>query len=319
MTLTVENFYERLKEKHDPNENNPHFKEHGIKIPFRMLIVGASGSMKTNSALDICKKFSDTFSHITIVTRNVKEPLYLHMQENIDASQLTVIEIEEDDLSELPEMKTLTNKEPHTLIIFDDLVLVKDQRKITEFFIRCRKYNISAMYLTQSYFGTPKKIRGNCNIILFKKVNSKRDLQTILSEYSLSIELPELLRIHQDATKNQLDWLMVRMDNPPGKQFFHNYSPLLTSGHESSGDAIGQHENGPETPTQEKVPCSKKTRNQCKLEGKDEHQKNDQSKSVQTKIDIPQELIDLHSLAQKRPIETTINKIVNKKIRTLYK
>lgn len=224
--LQVENFYERLKEPHDPNENNPHYKEHGIKLPFRMLLIGASGAMKTNSALDICKKFSDTFAHITIVTRNIKEPLYMHMQSSIDKSQLTIIEVEDEDLSDLPRMKELTNKEPHTLIIFDDLVLLKDQKKITEFFIRCRKYNISAMYITQSYFGTPKKIRGNCNMILFKKINSKRDLQMILTEYSLSIELKELVLLHQKCTENQLDWLMIRMDNQSGKQFYHNYQVI---------------------------------------------------------------------------------------------
>lgn len=319
MTLTVENFYERLKEKHDPNENNPHYKEHGIKIPFRMLIVGASGSMKTNSALDLCKKFSDTFSHITIVTRNIREPLYLHMQQNIDASQLTVIEIEDDDLSELPRMATLTNKEPHTLIIFDDLVLVKDQKKITEFFIRCRKFNISAMYLTQSYFGTPKKIRGNCNIILFKKVNSKRDLQTILSEYSLSIELPELLKIHQESTKNQLDWLMVRMDNPPGKQFFHNYTPLTTSVDPTSGDSSHESQAGPQAPTQDKLPKLKKGDHHPKLERIKEQDAKEDSNHIQTPVEIMDELIEIRKMAKKRHGEPTVNKIVDKKFKTFYR
>jgi hypothetical protein len=228
--LTVENFYEKIQEKTDPNEKNPGFKIHGIKIPFRILIVGASGSMKTNAALDLCKKFSDTFEHITIVTRNVKEPLYKYMTEKIPEEQLTIIEIEEDDLSALPKMGELDDQAPPTLLIFDDLVLVKKQEPIIEYFIRCRKYNISVLYLTQSYFTTPKTVRGNCNSIILKKINSQNDLRMILTEYSLSVDLPQLIKMHQECTKDQKDWLMIRMDNPSGDQFYHNYTKIDTRG-----------------------------------------------------------------------------------------
>lgn len=228
-TLEVENFYERLgKDSKKQDKNNPYFHVHGLKIPFRMLIVGASGSMKTNAALDICKKFSDTFHHITIVTRNIKEPLYKYLQEKIPEDQLTIFEIEEDDLSQLPKMGELDENAKPTLLIFDDLVLVKNQKKITEYFIRCRKYNISVMYLTQSYFNTPKTIRGNCNIITFKKINSKNDLRMALREYSLSMELSDLAKLHAECTKDQKDWLMIRIDNPMGEQFYHNYKCIKT-------------------------------------------------------------------------------------------
>lgn len=235
-TLEVENFYERIKSDKEPNKDNPNFELHGIKIPFRMLIVGASGSMKTNSAMDIIKKFSDTFDHVTIVTRNIKEPLYTHLTENTPEEQLTIIEVEEDDLSELPKMEELDNEAPPTLLIFDDLVLVKNQKKIVEYFIRCRKYNISVMYLTQSYFNTPKTIRGNANIILFKKINSTNDLRMILSEYSLSVDLPTLMKLHQECTREQKDWLMIRMENQAGDQFFHNYTNLHVGGPGADGE-----------------------------------------------------------------------------------
>src|ERR1041385_856444 len=86
----VVNFYEKV-EKKEEKDNNPHFSIHGIKIPFRILIVGASGSMKTNCALDLIQKFSGTFYHITIVLRNKSEPLYHLLEKKIPEDQLTMI------------------------------------------------------------------------------------------------------------------------------------------------------------------------------------------------------------------------------------
>src|ERR1700690_4443525 len=100
--LKVENFYEHIKKQTPPNENNPNYKIHGIDIPFRMLVVGASGSMKTNAVLDLCKKFEGTFYLITIVTRNINEPLYEHLRKNTPEEQCKIVEIEDDDLSFLP-------------------------------------------------------------------------------------------------------------------------------------------------------------------------------------------------------------------------
>jgi len=51
----------------------------------------------------------------------------------------------------------------------------------------------------------------------------------ILTEYSLQIEIPELKKIYTESTTKKLDWLMVAIENPPEKRFFHNYTPLRIS------------------------------------------------------------------------------------------
>ena len=58
-----------------------------------------------------------------------------------------------------------------TLIIFDDMIAgimtnKKLQEIIRELFIRCRKLNISLVFITQSYFSVPKGVRLNSTIIL---------------------------------------------------------------------------------------------------------------------------------------------------------
>lgn len=219
----VRNFYEEIPKPKDKEKNNPNFHVHGIEIPFRMLIVGGSGSMKTNSALDILEKFEETFEQVTVVCRNKDEPLYNLLADSLEPSQLTMIEIENNDLSKIPTLSGQNSDSPHKLVIFDDLCLIKDQQKIEEFFIRARKLNISCMYLTQSYYKSPKVVRINCNYVLFKKIDCARDLHMILSEYSLGITLPELERLHAYCTNDKLDWLMLNMQNEIDKRFCHNY------------------------------------------------------------------------------------------------
>jgi len=226
----VVNFYEQIPKKHKKHNENPNFDIHGIEIPFRMLVVGASGSMKTNSILDVFQKFSGTFDHLTIVCRNKDEPLYNFLKKSLDAEQLTLIEIEGDDLTDLPSMDGLNNKSPHTMVIFEDLCLVKKQQAICEFFIRARKVNISCAYLTQSYYAAPKTIRVNCNYILLKKIDSVRDLRMILSEYSLEIDVDQLSRLYTTCTQEKLSWLLIAMQNEQGNRFFRNYTPISADG-----------------------------------------------------------------------------------------
>ena len=58
------------------------------------------------------------------------------------------------------------NRKRKTLIVFDDMIAdimtnKKFQAIIKELFIRCRKLNISLVFITQSYFSVPKDVRLN--------------------------------------------------------------------------------------------------------------------------------------------------------------
>ena len=62
------------------------------------------------------------------------------------------------------------------LIVFDDMIAYimtnkRIQAMIKELFIRCRKFNISLVFITQSYFSVPEEVRLNstyCLIMTFK-------------------------------------------------------------------------------------------------------------------------------------------------------
>ena len=64
------------------------------------------------------------------------------------------------------------------LIVFDDMIAdimtnERFQAIIKELFIRCRKLNISLVFITQSYFSVPKDVRLNSTYYLIMKIKNK--------------------------------------------------------------------------------------------------------------------------------------------------
>ena len=67
------------------------------------------------------------------------------------------------------------------LIVFDGIISdimanKKFQAIIKELFIRCRKLNISLVFITQSYFSVPKDVRLNSTHYLIMKINNRKEL-----------------------------------------------------------------------------------------------------------------------------------------------
>ena len=63
----------------------------------------------------------------------------------------------------------------------------KCQTIIKELFIRCRKLNMSLVFITQSYFSVPKDVRLNSICYLIMKIN-KKELQNIAINHSADID-----------------------------------------------------------------------------------------------------------------------------------
>ena len=73
------------------------------------------------------------------------------------------------------------NRQRKILIVFDDMIAdimsnKKFQAIIKELFIRCRKLNISLVFITQSYFSVPKNVRLNSTHHSIMKINSRKEL-----------------------------------------------------------------------------------------------------------------------------------------------
>ena len=92
------------------------------------------------------------------------------------------------------------------LIVSDDMTAdIMTNKKfraiIKELFIRCRKLNISLVFITQSYFSVPKDVRLNSTHYLIMKINNRRELQNIATNHSADIDYKDLLKIYRECTK----------------------------------------------------------------------------------------------------------------------
>jgi hypothetical protein len=193
------NFYEKKDiKKYLLNKHNPNYDLHHIVLPFRMLIIGCSGSGKTHTFVNLLKVFSKTFQNIHVITKNKQEPLYQYLEEKIGKKGLIISE----GISSLPDLDDY-NKDEQSLIVLDDLVLEKNQKRITEYFIRCRKLNISVIYISQDYYSVDKMIRRNLNYLIIKQVSSLRDLRLIMSEYSIGLDKEEMERLYKYCTSDK--------------------------------------------------------------------------------------------------------------------
>ena len=182
------------------------------------------------------KFFSTTFSRIYIILccANSDEPLYKFLRSKLKPEQIQVYE----GYEAIPSLESL-DKELQHLIIFDDLVLEKRQNRIEEFYIRGRKIakGCSMIYLTQSWFKTPKTIRLQCNYIILKKLSSTRDLNMLMNDFSLGVDKEQLIDIYKYCTKDRKDFLMVDIDVPMEQRFRRCFTEILTIHDESSSSS----------------------------------------------------------------------------------
>ena len=68
--IEIINWYEKIPKKYLVKTHNPHYDSHHIKLPFRMIIAGNSGSGKTMTFLNLLHAMPNTFEKIFIVTIN---------------------------------------------------------------------------------------------------------------------------------------------------------------------------------------------------------------------------------------------------------
>ena len=83
----------------------------------------------------------------------------------------------------------------------------KFQSIIKGLFIRCRKLDISLIFITQSYFSVPKEVRLNSTHYLIMKIDNKRELQNIAINHSADIDYQDFIKIYRECTKEPYHFL----------------------------------------------------------------------------------------------------------------
>ena len=106
------------------------------------------------------------------------------------------------------------NRKTKILIVFDDTIAdimtnKKFQDIIKEIFIRCRKLNISLVFITQSYFSVPTDVRLDSTHYLIMKINLRKELQNIAINHSADLDSKDFMKIYRECTKEPYSFLTI--------------------------------------------------------------------------------------------------------------
>ena len=120
------------------------------------------------------------------------------------------------------------------LIVFDDMIAdimsnKKFQAMVKELFIRCRKLNISLVFITQSYFSVPKEVRLNSTNYLIIKIHNKRELQNIATNHSADIDYKDFMNIYKKCTSDPYSFLTIDTTLPASNPLRFRKNLLLPS------------------------------------------------------------------------------------------
>ena len=151
-------------DRHDKNTNFKRLYGYMPSDTFRMLICGNSGSGKTNLLYHMLMKPLLYYDRIHLYAKNLEQQKYKDMLQTLtDISNsvgYTVLVCSNDDIIPVEELK---DDDAQKIVIFDDFICEKNQKPLIDYFIRGRHKNCSVIYLSQSFYKTPKDIRLNCS------------------------------------------------------------------------------------------------------------------------------------------------------------
>ena len=188
--------------------------------PYRILIIGGSGSGKTNALLNLINNQPD-IDKIYLYAKDPYETKYQYLinkceKVGVDHFDGPKAFIEHsNDMADV--YKNIDDYNPRkkrkVLIVFDDMIADMINNKkldsiVTELFIRGRKLNFSIVFITQSYFKVPKDVRLNSTHFFIMKIPNKRELQQIALNHSSDIDFKDSMKIYKKYTKEPNSFLV---------------------------------------------------------------------------------------------------------------
>ena len=208
---------------HDSNDNSDKkFKQLYHFMPsdtFRMLICGNSGSGKTNLLYHMLMKPLLYYDEIYLYARNLEQDKYKRLIQKMGELShklgYEILNVSNDEITPVTEMDYADNQK---LVIFDDYVCDKNQRQIIDYFIQGRHKSCAVIYLSQSFYKTPKDIRLNCSHYCLYEFPSSREANRISSELGVDKD------VYKAVTKKPFSFLYV---DKPEKTFSKNFTDYL--------------------------------------------------------------------------------------------
>ena len=208
------NFDDYVNEnKTEHNEKWPYIPDH----PYRVLIIGGSGSGKTNTLINLINEQND-INKIYLYARDLNEPKYKYLikkREDAGIKHLNNLKAFIKCSNTMDDVYVNindynSNRRRKMLLVFDDMITAI----IKELFIRCRKLIISLVFITQSYFSVPKDVRSNSTHFLIMEINNRKKLHNIAINHFADIDYKDFMKIYRECTKGTLNFLTIDITLP---------------------------------------------------------------------------------------------------------
>ena len=207
---------------YDDDIKNKKFKQLYSFMPndtFRMLICGNSGSGKTYLLYHMLIEPLLYYDKIYLYAKNLEQEKYQNLMKEMNhISGKTGYDVMKVSNDAIIPIKDLGYEDNQKLVIFDDYVCEKNQRQIVDYVIQGRHKNCSVIYLSQSFYKTPRHIRLNCSYYCIYEFPSSRERNMISSE--LGVDKDQFKK----ATKKSFSFLYV---DKPRKKVKRNFTGEL--------------------------------------------------------------------------------------------
>ena len=205
------------------NENKTEHNSNWLYIPdhtYRILIIGGSGSGKSNALLNLINNQPD----IDKIYLNAKDPYetknqyLINKREKVGLGHFNdpraFIQYSDDMQNVYKNIEDYNpNKKRKILKVFDDMIADMINNKklnpvVTGLFIRGRRLNISIVIITQPYVKVPKNVRSNSTHFFIMKISNKREPQQIALNHSSDIDFKDFIKIYKNCTAEPYSFLV---------------------------------------------------------------------------------------------------------------
>lgn len=225
-----------------------------IKSPFRMVISSKSAGGKTNLLLNMVLNPLVYYDRLIVFSTTLGQEKYKFMQdffeelyqdelkkrERSEGKHMTVgkmirkpvvadaeryIDTHEqrepveriatfyDDMDSFPAYSDLSD-EHYTLIVVDDCILEKNQRKITEYFVKGRHKKISIIYQTQKFTALPPVMREQASHYIFMGKQNNFILNTMAMSVQIGLDYKSMRKLFLEYVTDTFDFIMFDVTNP---------------------------------------------------------------------------------------------------------
>ena len=151
---------------------------------------------------------------VTLVAKTLEEPLYRYWEDRMRHQQvhrkLKWFKVS-DDLADLPPVDTYDPRRLFNLVVVDDMLLEGKEKlaPLMDFYTRSRKYGIFLVFLSQSYFKTPKYARDNTSYLILLGDLGAREARRICTELASRLaDTDKVVEIYNHAVRSSIDWFL---------------------------------------------------------------------------------------------------------------